>query len=177
MKSLVKHLSVIQQRLNAPKSQFNSFGKYSYRNCEDIMTALKPFLVDVYVTVSDDVVMIGDRFYVKATATISDGENSITNTAFARESLDKKGMDASQLTGATSSYARKYALAGLFLIDDNKDADSHDNTKQQAKVNEAPAFALDDAAKEWIIAVKHDRKVADQIEDPAFKKFILDNIK
>lgn len=135
--NIVEKLSIIQQELIAPKNQYNSFGKYNYRSCEDILEGLKPFLkqLKVAVTVSDEIVMIGDRFYVKATATIHDCESDefMENVAFARESDDKKGMDASQVTGATSSYARKYALNGLFCIDDVKDADTRDNRQQEAK--------------------------------------------
>ncbi len=135
--NITEKLSVIQQELIAPKNQYNSFGKYNYRSCEDILEGLKPFIgkLKVAVTVTDDIVVIGDRFYVKATATIRDCESNetVANTAFARESDDKKGMDASQVTGATSSYARKYALNGLFCIDDVKDADTRDNRQQDAK--------------------------------------------
>ena len=121
-------LSIIQKKLNAPKNQYNSFGKYHYRNCEDILESVKPLLADgEIITVSDEVVMVGDRIYVKATATFENGSYSKSVTAFAREPQVKKGMDESQITGAASSYARKYALNGLLLIDDNKDADSKDN--------------------------------------------------
>lgn len=116
----------IQNELKAPKMQFNKFGNYNYRNCEDILEALKPLLKKHELTlfITDEVVMIGNRFYVKATAKVTDKEEiSISVSAFARESEEKKGMDASQITGAASSYARKYALNGLFLIDDNKDND------------------------------------------------------
>ena len=122
-KELIDRLAVIQQALKAPKNQYNKFGKYKYRSCEDILEGLKIVLNGLVVTVEDDVIMVGDRVYIKSTATLTDGENSITNSAFARESLTKKGMDDSQITGTASSYARKYALNGLFLIDDNKDAD------------------------------------------------------
>jgi hypothetical protein len=125
MSDLQSVLSSIQQKLNAPKNQYNSFGKYNYRNCEDILMALKPLLGKCILIINDEMVAIGDRVYVKATATISLGVESISASAFAREALTKKGMDDSQVTGATSSYARKYALNGLLLIDDNKDADSH----------------------------------------------------
>jgi hypothetical protein len=132
-KELTKKLAEIQQKLKAPKSQYNNFGKYAYRNCEDILEAVKPLLGDLSLVISDDVIVHHShyegetRFYVKATATISDGEHSIQNSAFAREEANKKGMDSSQLTGSTSSYARKYALNGLFLIDDTKDADATNN--------------------------------------------------
>lgn len=132
-KAFAAKLVDIQSRLHAPKSQKNAFGNYNYRNCEDILEAVKPLLSEhgLSLTISDDISLIGDRFYVRAEAYLSDGESYIENVAFARESLDKKGMDASQITGAASSYARKYALNGLFLIDDTKDADSMDNTAKQ----------------------------------------------
>ena len=133
---IMNKLHMIQLELNAPKKQYNEYGKYYYRTCEDILEALKP-LLDKHgcaVVLKDEAVQIGERYYIKATATIYDVEieeghpessfSSFSNTAYAREADDKKGTDASQLTGATSSYARKYALNGLFLIDDVKDADS-----------------------------------------------------
>lgn len=125
----MKKLNEIQQKLKAPKNQYNSFGKYKYRNQEDILEAVKPLLGDATMTIEDEIVNIGDRYYVKATATLKDGEEFVDSVAFAREPEIKKGMDESQITGATSSYARKYALNGLFLIDDTKDADSADNSK------------------------------------------------
>lgn len=129
----MKELIMIQQGLKAPKGQFNSFGKYKYRSCEDILEAVKPLLSEQACTlvISDDIMMIGDRFYVKATATLTNSEGvTEVATAFAREQDNKSGMDSSQLTGATSSYARKYALNGLFCIDDTKDADTMDNTNE-----------------------------------------------
>lgn len=117
-------LSEVQKALNAPKGQYNSFGKYNYRNCEDILQAVKPLLGDSIILLSDDIQVVGDRVYVKATATFKSSDETIIVTGFAREALSKKGMDESQITGAASSYARKYALNGLLLIDDNKDADS-----------------------------------------------------
>lgn len=135
--TVYEKLSQIQQELIAPKNQYNSFGKYNYRSCEDILEGLKPCMAKVKaaVTVSDEIVMIGDRYYVKATATLHDAESgeSVSNTAYAREEEGKKGMDASQVTGSTSSYARKYALNGLFCIDDVKDADSRDNRQKEAE--------------------------------------------
>ncbi len=135
-------LNKIQKELKAPKGQMNSFGGYKYRSCEDILEAVKPLLGDAVLTISDEMVCIGSeptqvvgediacgyRFYVKATATITEGDKSVSVSAFARESITKKGMDTAQITGATSSYARKYALNGLFLIDDTKDADTMDNS-------------------------------------------------
>lgn len=119
-------LADIQAKVKAPKSNFNSFGKYKYRSAEDIVEAVKPVInpLGYWLTLTDDIVEIGGRIYVKATATLSNGENSYTTTAFAREEEIKKGMDGSQVTGAASSYARKYALNGLFAIDDTKDADA-----------------------------------------------------
>lgn len=127
---LHKKLWTIQQTLNAPKGQYNKFGGYSYRSAEDILEAVKPLLQNVTLMVSDEIILIGDRYYVKATATLSDGEDSISATAFAREEKEQKGMTAGQLTGATSSYARKYALNGLFCIDDAKDLDTDAYAKQ-----------------------------------------------
>jgi hypothetical protein len=123
---LIKKVSSIQSALKAPKNQHNKFGNYSYRSCEDILEAVKPLLKqhELVLTISDSIEAIGGRVYVKAVATITDGSHELFNTAFARESEDKKGMDSSQVTGSTSSYARKYALNGLFLIDDTKDADA-----------------------------------------------------
>lgn len=137
-KDFIVKLASIQSNLKAPKSQYNSFGKYHYRNCEDILEAAKPLLAEhnLILLVQDEIINIGDRFYVKATATITDGENTVSNSAFARESLDKKGMDDAQITGATSSYARKYALNGLFSIDDTKDADAtNTHGKEEIKAN------------------------------------------
>lgn len=124
--SLVEKIIKVQSTLKAPKNQRNNFGNYNYRSCEDILEAVKPLLAEngLILTISDEMVMLGNRFYVKAEATITDGENKITNSAYAREEETKKGMDASQITGAASSYARKYALNGLFCIDDTKDADA-----------------------------------------------------
>lgn len=121
-------LLAIQGKLKAPKGQYNSFGKYAYRSCEDILEALKPLLAEhkCALVITDTLENIGERYYVKATATLTDVENSgqVQNTAYAREEETKKGMDGSQITGAASSYARKYALNGLFGIDDTKDSDS-----------------------------------------------------
>lgn len=117
----------IQSHLNAPKKQRNDFGKYNYRSCEDILEAVKPLLKETNctLTISDEIIQVADRIYVKATATLkTPSGKDYTTTAFAREAVAKKGLDESQLTGATSSYARKYALNGLFCIDDNKDADA-----------------------------------------------------
>lgn len=131
----IEKIVAIQSELKAPKGQYNSFGKYNYRSCEDILEGVKPLLTKhgLVLTIQDSIDLIGDRFYVKATATITDGKEQLSTSAYARESLDKKGMDASQVTGATSSYARKYALNGLLCIDDTKDADTMNNAKQDTQ--------------------------------------------
>lgn len=129
--SINTKLQKIQAELKAPKNQYNSFGKYNYRNCEDILEALKPLCAKYGATIvlSDEIVMIGDRYYIKATAKLEDTEEAdfMYVTAYAREEAEKKGMDGSQVTGAASSYARKYALNGLFAIDDTKDSDALNN--------------------------------------------------
>jgi hypothetical protein len=134
---MITKLALIQQELCAPKNQYNSYGKYNYRSCEDILEGLKPCLekTGCALTISDELIVVGERYYVKATATLHDNETDkkISNVAYAREELTKKGMDASQITGAASSYARKYALNGLFCIDDVKDADTRDNRQKEAK--------------------------------------------
>ena len=154
-KAIYAALMAVQSELKAPKGQKNTFGNYSYRSAEDILEAVKPLLKEngLYLNVSDEVVLIGDRYYVKATVTavdIATGE-AASSTAFAREAAEKKGMDASQVTGATSSYARKYALNALFGIDDTKDADTDEYTRtgqsganqEQAKA-QMPTQAQDD---------------------------------
>ena len=132
----------IQNELKAPKGQFNSFGRYKYRSCEDILEAVKPLLhkYSCSLNISDEVVMVGDRFYIKATATLrkDTGEVVSASAAYAREDETKKGMDGAQVTGAASSYARKYALNGLFCIDDTKDADTDEYTKN-TKPEKEPA--------------------------------------
>lgn len=129
--SVYEKLVNVQSELKAPKSKFNSFGKYNYRSLEDILEGVKPLLAKYKATlvIADGVEQVGDRYYIQAKASFIDTENgeSISNTALARESTDKKGMDDSQITGTASSYARKYALNGLFLIDDTKDADTDEN--------------------------------------------------
>lgn len=127
--SIYDELNRIQQELAAPKGQFNDFSKYHYRSCEDILAAVKPLLNRCVLLLNDEIVLVGDRYYIKATATLSNGANQISATAYARESLDKRGMDESQITGSASSYARKYALNALLCIDDTKDADTKDNAK------------------------------------------------
>lgn len=145
-------LSKVQKELNAPKGQFNNFGGYHYRSCEDILGAVKPLLPDgVVILITDSIEVLADRIYVKATATITNGKESASATAFAREALSKKGMDDAQVTGSTSSYARKYALNGLLLIDDAKDADATNEhgkqgTGQQQGPSEGAANDADEGA-------------------------------
>lgn len=138
----IEKIVAIQSELKAPKGQYNSFGKYNYRSCEDILEGVKPLLAKhgLVLTIQDSIDLIGDRFYVKATATITDGKEQLSTSAYARESLDKKGMDASQVTGATSSYARKYALNGLLAIDDTKDADTMDNSKKSVQQTQETVY-------------------------------------
>lgn len=132
--NFIKKIHKLQKELKAPKNQFNKFGGYNYRNCEDILEAVKQIMPDdLIITIGDEIVLMGDRYYIKATARITDGQNTIENTAYAREEEIKKGMDASQITGSASSYARKYALNGLLSIDDLKDPDSQDNSEKPVK--------------------------------------------
>ena len=136
-KPIFAALMAVQAELKAPKNQHNSFGKYDYRSAEDIIEAVKPLLKDngLFLNMSDDIVLIGDRYYVKATVKVVDvvtGE-SVQTSALAREAAQKKGMDESQVTGTASSYARKYALNGLFAIDDNRDADTDEYARQTSQ--------------------------------------------
>lgn len=144
----------IQQKLRVPKNQQNKFGGYSFRSCEDILEALKPLLAEEKATlvISDDIILVGASVFVKATATLTDSEAKYwIATASARHAEEQKGMMDSQLTGATSSYARKYALNGLFLIDDNKDADAtNDGTKSEKKAPKATETKSPPAKKEWL---------------------------
>ena len=145
----MKELIEIQAKLNAPKGQYNRFGSYFYRSCEDILAAVKPLLgaTNCTLTISDEIISVGERIYVKATATLSNASGEcVTTQAFAREESEKKGMDGAQITGAASSYARKYALNGLFAIDDTKDADTT-NTHGQTTPAAKPAAAKPAAAK------------------------------
>ena len=123
MKKIYSELSRIQKGLKAPKGLYNSFGKYYYRNAEGILEAVKPMLDGLVLIINDEPVLIGDRFYIKATVTLTDGDESVSAVAYAREDGEKKGMDGCQLTGTCSSYARKYALNALLMIDDSKDSD------------------------------------------------------
>lgn len=132
-KNLQESLVEIQKKLKAPKDLYNKFGNYKYRSAESILEAVKPLLAEngVLMTITDEIVLIGNRYYVKSTATAQKGSETMCGIGYAREDDSKKGMDGSQVTGASSSYARKYALNGLFLIDDTKDADTDEYHKQQ----------------------------------------------
>ena len=150
-KPIYAELMAVQAELKAPKGQHNSFGKYDYRSAEDIIEAVKPLLKEngLFLTMSDDIVQIGDRYYVKATVSVTDivtGE-SVQTSALAREAAQKKGMDESQVTGTASSYARKYALNGLFAIDDTKDADTDQYRYAQTAQNGAGRVQEDLMAK------------------------------
>lgn len=171
-------MSLIQAELKAPKGQFNSFGKYKYRSCEDIVNAVKPILAKhgCYLVLSDDIINIGDRFYIRACASVMGYGKTIESTcAYAREPESKKGMDESQITGTASSYARKYALNGLLAIDDTKDADT-DEHKNQA--DEADPMAEHNKAvrenMESIQAIK-DGIATDDIGKAAEAWFELDD--
>ena len=172
--NLYKKLVSVQFELKAPKGQRNNFGNYNYRSCEDILEAVKPLLdkYNVALTIRDEIVLIGDRFYVKATATLIDADTgeTVEASAFAREGTDKKGMDVSQLTGATSSYARKYALNGLFAIDDNKDADAtNTHGKEAIKVNMTPS-GLSEAQLKRLYAIGNKAGIKKEVVDSTVKK-------
>jgi len=150
-KNVQELLSKIQREINVPKGQLNKFGGYKYRSCEDILEAVKPLLVEgATILLNDEIVLIGSRYYVRATAGITFNGDTLFVCALARESESKKGMDESQITGATSSYARKYALNGLLLIDDAKDADTQDNTKEETKT---PAKAVKSIKEQVLTAI------------------------
>ena len=168
---IYEKLRTIQQKLNAPKTRQNTYGNYSYRSCEDIFEAVKPLLEETgcILTVTDELVQIGERYYVKATATlinIAEKDESygapdrIYNVAYAREPEDKKGTDASQITGACSSSARKYALNGLFLIDDVKDADATNTHGKEPEPKQEPKAASKTAPK-----VDAKKTVREEIEE------------
>ena len=170
---IYKKLMGIQTKLKAPKSQRNSFGNYNYRSCEDILEAVKPLLDEfkVALTIKDEIVLIGERYYIKATATLIDIDTGDTTetSAYARESAEKRGMDSSQVTGATSSYARKYALNGLFAIDDNKDADAtNTHGKEAIKVNMTPA--LSEAQLKRLYTIGNKAGIKKEVLDSTVKK-------
>lgn len=160
--SILKKLLALQTELKAPKGQYNTFGKYKYRSCEDILEGIKPLLKSekVIILLSDKIIQISNRYYVESTATIIDIETGEEKsvTALARESEDKKGMDSSQVTGSTSSYARKYALNGLLCIDDTKDSDTDEEKKimlnNDKKEKEETEEMKKEIIKELVLLVK-----------------------
>jgi len=174
------NLNEIQQKLKCTKNQRNKFGNYNYRSCEDIVEGVKPLLGDSILTMSDEMVLVGDRYYIKATVTLYDGKTTTQVHGYAREPLNRKGMDESQITGCASSYARKYALNGLFCIDDTKDADTMDNSAKPAK-KPAPIPNLAKTGAESValmktaytqILDKHGKRVPPGF-DFDFDKFVL----
>ena len=173
-KNVYQKLMEVQSKLKAPKSQYNSFGKYSYRSCEDILEALKPLLNEVgaIVNISDQVKLIGDRYYIEATAMFLDVNtgDSIISKAIAREDESKKGQDLAQLSGATSSYARKYALNGLFAIDDNKDADSTNTHGKDIKPNMIPVSGLSEAQIKRLFAIGNKAGFKKDVVEATVKK-------
>nr|DAJ81829.1 MAG TPA: ERF superfamily protein [Caudoviricetes sp.] len=160
--NIYEKLGIIQSKLKAPKGQYNSFGKYKYRSCEDILEAVKPLLAETktVLCITDQMEVVGDRVYVRAETHLKDAEDSsseIVTVAYAREEESKKGMDSSQVTGAASSYARKYALNGLFCIDDNKDSDST-NTGEKEKTSgrkAEPAKETEMISSETTMSIKN----------------------
>lgn len=166
---LHEKLLAIQTKLKAPKGQYNKFGNFNYRSAEDILEAVKPLNAEqgVLLTITDEIKEICGRIYVVATATVSDGTDELKVSAFAREPENKKGMDESQITGATSSYARKYALNGLYAIDDNKDSDNQNNDKNEQNKE-------DDGTKELILLVS---KYLEKLESMGVeRKVVVDYI-
>ncbi len=144
MKNITQKLIKVQSELKAPKGQKNTFGNYNYRSAEDILEAVKPLLSEqgLLMTITDIIEQIGERYYIQAKVILTDGEDTVEVTGYARESLNKKGMDDSQITGTASSYARKYAMNGLFLIDDTKDSDSNENrTERENRAKKADVEA------------------------------------
>ncbi|AWZ48432.1 recombinase [Clostridiaceae bacterium 14S0207] len=171
----------VQSELKAPKSQFNKFGNYAYRNCEDILEAVKPLLQQnkLSLTIADEILLVGDRYYIKAIATIVDIETGDKESvsAFAREEENKKGMDASQLTGSTSSYARKYALNGLFCIDDTKDSDTTNTDSKSKASNKSDTKKLSQAQLKRLYAIANAAGYdADVIKKQALKKYSVDHL-
>tara|TARA_R100001510_G_scaffold34859_1_gene31366 strand:+ start:533 stop:1165 length:633 start_codon:yes stop_codon:yes gene_type:complete len=162
MNTIIHKLSDVQARLKAPKGQFNSFGKYKYRSCEDIVESVKPLLTQhgLALVMSDSIVETGGRVYVHATVTVTDGETEVSASGFAREEENKKGMDGSQVTGAASSYARKYALNGLFCIDDGKDSDATNTHGKYTKPERITAPPVKDG------------KIKPQVDDETMEKAI-----
>lgn len=175
MEKLVKSLRELQVKLKAPKNQFNKFGGYSYRSCEDIVEAVKPLLPEgISLYLQDEIMLIGERYYIKSAAIFTDGIDTIFSTSFAREEENKKGMDGSQITGAASSYARKYALNALLLIDDNKDADAtnqHDKAAPK-KPDVKPVYSKPEPVVAKPVE-KAQEKVLEQVSEELFIRAIV----
>lgn len=172
-KSLIEKLSKVQKNLKAPKGQFNKFGNYAYRSCEDIMEAVKPLLAaeGLAQIVSDDVIEVGGRVYVKATIKVTDGESTVENSALAREPQDQKGMNEAQITGSASSYARKYALNGMYAIDDTKDADATNDHGKSAPVQTKTTTSTDEQkARELIKDFNNSVSQAPTSQKRSFRK-------
>ena len=172
--NVYEKLMTVQTKLRAPKGQYNQFGHYSYRSCEDILEALKPLLAEVgaIVNVSDEIKLIGNRFYVEATAMFLDCEtgDSIVARASAREDESKKGMDLAQVTGSVSSYARKYALNGLFAIDDNKDSDATNTHNKDIKPNMTPISGLSEAQMKRLFTIGNKAGFKKDVVEATVKK-------
>lgn len=184
--NIYEKLTEVQNELKAPKSRYNSFGKYNYRSCEDILEAVKPLLKSkkLAMTVKDEVYSVDGRFYIMAVVTVFDceSEEKITTTAYAREDNEKKGMDGSQITGSSSSYARKYALNGMFAIDDTKDADSwntHGKDKSSEKKEEQKEQKVDYATDEQIGKINYMCNANPEFKEAlpkALKKYGVNNV-
>lgn len=172
----MEKLAKIQKELNAPKNQRNNFGGYNYRSAEDILEAVKPLLDGAILTLSDTIMLIGDRYYVRADVQFEDGDFTKIVSAYAREPETKKGMDESQITGTASSYARKYALNGLFCIDDAKDADTDEHKKE---IDNTPKSSIEDViagmSKMTVKTIKQFYAKAIELygkETPEFKQWV-----
>ena len=185
MSDLTKQLIEVQKELKAPKGQYNSFSKFKYRSAEDVLEAVKPINVKLglLLTLSDEPILIGDWHYIKATATITNGEDVHAVAAYARESQVKKGMDDSQITGTASSYARKYALNGLYLIDDTKDADtdeyqsqSNGNKNEPAKRKTNPEPVTSEQVGSIKVKAMEFAKARDQEVDAVYKVLKISDI-
>lgn len=168
---MYKILSEIQSELNAPKTLFNKFGNYYYRSAETILEAIKPLLKkhNVSLIIDDEIILIGERYYIKATATLYGEKGTIISHAYAREDESKKGMDSSQLTGSTSSYARKYALNGLFAIDDNKDQDTNEFNAQNSQNETTSQPKQASTSKESKSVANTPKRTADEVKEMFFK--------
>ena len=170
----MKILNEIQQKLKAPKGQYNNFGKYKYRSCEDILEAVKPMLGDATLMLTDSIELIGDRYYIKATVKISDGDESAECVAYAREPQNKKGMDESQITGTASSYARKYALNGLFCIDDAKETEVDEQNKTKAETQEIELTPEQMDFIDKVAILLEENLDGDSIDRPRLRAWFID---